>query len=40
MMNSVWQVPPGTKPGAKVVLKRKGVVRGMHVDIIWRNLLF
>jgi hypothetical protein len=32
-MSSVWQVQPGTQPGQKVVMKRKGIRKGMHVDI-------
>lgn len=39
MMSSVWQVHPGTQPGQKVVMKGKGIMKGMQVDIIWRNLL-
>jgi hypothetical protein len=37
-MSSVWQVHPGTQPGQKVVMKGKGIMKGMQVDIIWRNL--
>jgi len=39
MTSSVWQVHPGTQPGQKVVMKGKGIMKGMQVDIIWRNLL-
>jgi hypothetical protein len=35
LMSSVWQVQPGTQPGQKVVMKRKGIRKGMHVDISW-----
>lgn len=36
MMSPVWQVHPGTQPGQKVVLKKKGT----QVDIIWGNFYY